>query len=111
MAVVAFSITITEPELIKNYARYMEEAQKAGKKQANRLTYMENMVERSLSRYYRATTNPAAAKNAALVPDLNIESPRIAQALAKSFGADIEDVVEMFERVDSSESAISSRAW
>ena len=113
MAVVAFSITITEPELIKNYASYMEEAQKASKKQANKLTYMENMVERSLSRYYKATTNPAAAKNAALVPDLSIDSPRIAQALAKSFGADIEDVVDVeakYRRGGSSDTTIGQRS-
>ena len=98
MAVVAFSVTLTEPELLKNYTGLLQSVGKlpASSKGPKRTAlYAENQVEASLRKYYGATTNPAAAKNAALVPDLSIESSRIANILAKSFGTTAEEVVAL----------------
>ena len=116
MAVVAFSVTLTEPELLKNYTGLLQSVGKlpASSKGPKRTAlYAENQVEASLRKYYGATTNPSAAKNAALVPDLSIESSRIADILARSFGTTAEEVVALeakYKRGGSTNTTIGQRS-
>lgn len=117
MPIVAYSITVTDPELVKNYTGLLQSVGKlktTGKAVRRSEKFWGDAIEQSLAKYYGGRVSQQAEKNVAAVPDLEITSPRVAEALARAFGTTAEDVLTpevKAKRGGSPGSTIGQRAY
>lgn len=93
--IIAYQVTVTEPELLNNYTNLFKAmGQLSGTKNARQEKLWGDRIEETLAKYYGGRVSEQAAKNVAGVPDLQIESPRIAKALSRILGTDEQDILQ-----------------